>query len=155
MPETIEKQPKLMNKTLEAFKLVEAGLEPREALKAVNYTSKISPQSVSLFKNKLKKYSLSQPKIIKSAHNQLKRILAGEVREIEQQAVTKAGQVIDYTETIAPSDTNILAAVGMVYDRYEPAVKVQANINANVSPVDLSRYSNDVIDVTPVDKSPD
>ena len=134
----------LMPKTLEAFKLVAAGLEPREALQAVNCTKKISSQSVSVFKKKLKKYSLTSPSIVKSANNQIKRILAGEVREVPKQAVTKAGEVVDYTEVIAPSDTNILAAASMVYDRYEPVKGQSAGPTSNTY-IDLSNYDVKVI----------
>jgi len=141
---TCQQETKYMPKTLEAFKLVEAGLSPKQALQAVNYTSKISPTSVSTFKQKLKKHSLTAPKLVKSAHNQIARILAAETREIEQQKVTKDGQVIDYTETIAPSDTNILAAAALVYDRYEPVVRQSVQINIDVDPINLDAYRNKV-----------
>lgn len=126
------KQPKLMNKTLEAFKLVESGLEPSEALKAVNYTRKISPQSVSVFKKKLKKYTLTNPTIIKLAHQAIKDCLNNKPINGE----------------IYPSHTNKLAAASMVYDRVEPTIKQTQNLNVNVDchPVDLSRWSNPSID---------
>ena len=138
-----EQQPKLLPKTLEAFKLVEAGLTPKEALQAVNCTKKISPTSVSVFKRKLKKHQLTSPQTVKLANNQIKRILKGEAREVTQQKATKDGQVIEYTEQIVPSDTNIIAAASMVYDRYEPVVRQTLNVNVDVDPVDLGQFRNE------------
>ena len=114
------KTPRLYQKTLDAFKLIEAGLTPREALQAANMVTKVSDQAVCNLKKKLKKYSLSAPKTVSLAHHQIRRILAAQAREVARQKVTNDGQVIDYTEQIVPTDTNILAAASMVYDRYEP-----------------------------------
>ena len=136
-----KREPKLSNKTLEAFKLVEAGLEPAEALKAVNYTAKISQTSVSQFKAKLRKHTLTNPAIVKSAHGQIKRILKGETREVNQQTVTKDGQVIDYIETIAPTDSNILAAASMVYDRFEPVKQALPSDQDKNTYIDLRQYN--------------
>ena len=100
---------------------------------------------VGKVKQKVKKYSLLQPSTVKSANNQIKRILAGETREISQQAVTKAGEVVDYIETIAPSDSNIIAAASMVYDRFEP---VKSNVPAEAQGntyIDLSVINNTLI----------
>ena len=129
-------------KTLTAIGLVNAGLDPKEALKAVNYKHDIRPETVSRFKKKVNKYSLTHPKLVKAANNQVRRILSGERREIEQQKVTKDGQVVNYTEVIAPSDTNILAAASLVYDRYEPVIKQAATINIDISAINLDDYRN-------------
>lgn len=119
--QTTEKPHKYYPKTLEAIQLVNAGVSPEMALKFSNQKDSIRPETVSRFKQKLKKHSLTQPKLVKSAHEQIKRILEADVRSIPQQKVTKDGQVVNYIESITPSDSNILAAAAMVYDRFEPA----------------------------------
>lgn len=136
--------PKPQPKTLAAIQMVEAGLTPREALQVVNVKNNISDQAVSKFRKKYRLYSLAKPGMVRSAHQQIKRILAAEPREVEQQKVTKDGQVIDYKEIIAPTDANILAAASMVYDRYEPAIQHQQSVNLDISTnlIDLSRWSN-------------
>ena len=138
----VNNMPKTLQKTRDAILMVQAGIDPESALKYANLKTKVSAKQVSVLRQKVKKYSLQAPSVVKSANNQVKRILAGEVREIPKQAVAKSGEVVDYTEVIAPSDTNILAAASMVYDRYEPAVKIQANVNLDVDPVDLGVYLN-------------
>lgn len=140
--EILQKPPKYYPKTLEAIQLVNAGISPELALKFSNQKDNIRPETVSRFKQKLKKHSLTAPAMVKSAASQVKRILAAEVREIDQQKVTKSGEVVDYKEVIAPSDTNILAAAAMVYDRYEPAIKQTVQINIDVDPVNLDDYRN-------------
>jgi hypothetical protein len=136
-----EKETKLQSKTLKAIELVERGETPRTALQLVNMTDKISNQAVSSFKRKFKKHSLTHPKVVKQAENQIKRILSGESREVKQQKIIN-GQVVEYTETIAPSDTNIISAVSMVYDRYEPVIKQTVSLNIDVDPVNLDQFRN-------------
>ena len=145
---TDKTEPKLSHKTLDAIKMVNAGVDPQTALNYVNLKDNIRPETVSRFKANVKKYSMLQPSIVKNARSQIKRILEGEVRELPQQTVNKNGEVVHYTQTVAPSDTNILAAVSMVYDRYEPAIKQTANLNLNIdcNPVDLSQWSNRQVD---------
>lgn len=135
--------PKYQPKTLQAMKLVDAGLPAKEALQAVNLKSNVTRAAVSRFKDKYKKYQLINPKTVKLAENQIKRILKGEAREVTQQKVSKDGEVVEYTEQIAPSDTNIIAAATMVYDRYEPVVKQVLNVNVDVDPVDLGAFKNE------------
>jgi hypothetical protein len=158
--ETTQKQPKLLKKTLQAVNLVNHGMSERDALQVVHNKDKISNAAISKFKAKVNKYSLSSPKIQKLADSQLKRVLEGRPRIVEIPLTDKAGvlvkddagnQVMTQVATI-PTDTNTVAVLGMVYDRTQPAVKMQANINIEFSPVDLSAYYNgsrDVVDVTP------
>lgn len=136
--------PKTLQKTRDAILMVQAGIDPESALKYTNLKTKVSAKQVSVLRQKVKKYSLQAPSVVKSANNQLKRILAGEVRTVDKQAVTKAGEVVDYTEVIAPSDTNILAAASMVYDRYEPVKGQSAGPTGNTY-IDLSQYDVKVI----------
>jgi hypothetical protein len=132
--------PKLLQKTLDAIQLVNNGADARTALQITNSKADISNVAVYKFNQKYKKYSLTHPKLIKSANNQIKRILAGETREIDQQAVTKAGDVVDFKQTIAPSDSNILAAASMVYDRFEPVKGQDSEQPSGNTYIDLSQY---------------
>jgi hypothetical protein len=151
MPETIANEPKLYQKTLDAIKIVEAGIDPAKALQLVNNGRKVSDTSVSSFKSKLRKHSLTQPKVVKLAHKALIDCLKGETSTYTAEKVTKDGDVVQYQEVIAPTVTNKVAAASLVYDRYEPVIKQVANINLNMdcSPVDLSKYVNsDVVNNT-------
>jgi hypothetical protein len=142
-PKTVVKNTtKPYPKTLEAMKLVDMGLPAKQALQYVNLKDNISNQAVSKFKAKYKKYSLASPKMVKLANVAIKDCLSDK----------------PINGDIFPSYTNKLAAVSLVYDRYEPAIKQQANLNINVDchPVDLARWANveqrqgnQVIDVTP------
>lgn len=127
----VAKTPKFLPKTLTAMQMIDNGVDPKTALQLVNNKDKIHPQTVHNLKQNYKKYSLTRPKLVKAAHNQVQRILAAEPREITQQKVTKSGEVVEVIEVIAPSDTNILAAASMVYDRYEPVVKADAGNTIN------------------------
>jgi hypothetical protein len=154
MPDKIETeqiQPRYAAKTLEALRLIDKGIEPKQALQVTNLKHNISRGAIHNLKKKYAKYSLTAPKIQKLAHKALLDCLNGETSEYTAQKVTKAGDVIDYQEVIAPSVTNKIAAAAMVYDRVEPAIRQQVNVNLEVHPVDLSNFSNRVIDVTPED----
>lgn len=139
------KQPgKLLQKTLDAIKLCEAGLSPREALQCANMTTRISAGAVSNFKAKMKKHSLTDPGMVLAMSSQVKRILKARARQEGHTKVTATGQVIYYTDNVYPTDSNILAACAMVADRVEPIIHQVANLNLNVdlSPVDLSGWDN-------------
>jgi hypothetical protein len=139
MPDKIENEPKLQPKTIQAMQYVDSGLTPRQALEAVNLKRNISREAISKFNAKYRKYSLTTPKMQKLASNALKDCLSDKAINGE----------------IYPTYTNKIAAAAMVYDRVEPAIRQQINLNVEVHPVDLSNFSNRVIDVTPVDKSQD
>ena len=161
-PGQATKEPKLQPKTIHAMKLVEAGLTPREALEAANMTTKMSAQAVSVFKAKLKKHSLTEPSTVKLASNQIKRILKARAREEAHKKVTSTGEVIEYIDNIYPTDSNILAAASMVYDRYEPVKIQEQDKGSGNTYIDLSTYQVAVsvkaeglqptIEVVPVDK---
>lgn len=132
---------KLYPKTEQALRLCAIGTDPAEALKIVNGKDKIHRNAVTSLKKKYAKWSLKNPSVVKLANNQVKRILQGEGRGIEQQKVTAQGQVIDYTETVVPSDTNILAAAMMVYDRVEPIKGNDPGDTPGVQFIDLTTYN--------------
>jgi hypothetical protein len=127
-------------KTLQAIALVNAGLDPKEALKAVNYKHDIRPETVSRFKQKVKKYSLTAPAMVKLAHNAVKDCLTDQ--PIINTKRDKDGNEI--TEAISPTWSNKIAAASMVYDRVEPVIHKAESVSHHViHPVDLSRYRND------------
>jgi hypothetical protein len=138
----IDNQQRYAPKTLAAIQLVDAGISPKEALQITNVKRNISNEAVSKFKAKYRKYSLSHPKLVKAANNQVSRILAGEPRQIDQQKVAKNGEIVNYIETIAPTDSNILAAASMVYDRVEPVMRQVQSINIDISAINLDDYRN-------------
>lgn len=144
MPETIQtntdNSTNYSKKTITAIQLVNSGLSPKEALKAVNYKKDIRPETVSRFKQKVNKYALSRPAMVKMAHNAIKDCLSD--APIINKRKDKQGKEI--VEEIPPTWTNKIAAASMVYDRVEPIVRQNLNVNANmdVHPVDLSRWLN-------------
>jgi len=140
IPNQTKTLPKLQQKTIDAMRMVQAGLTPREALQYANVTDHISGEAVSKFKAKLKKYSLLAPDIAKLAHHQVRRILKGRAREVVQEKVTKAGEVVKITEQIIPTDSNILAAAAMVYDRYEPVQAAEQGSGQTINYLDFSSY---------------
>jgi hypothetical protein len=123
--------------------MLQNGVDAKTALLLTNpYKDTISRESVSKLRRKFKQYSLQAPKTVKLAHQAVKDALTNKPIEFTTQKVTKDGEVVELTETIMPSYTNKLAAASMVYDRYEPSIKVQANINIDVDPIDLGSYKN-------------
>lgn len=133
------KEPRFYGKTLEACKLiVDHGVEPKTALILTTGNGNPHPETVRRLKDKSRKYALSSPKMVKLAHQAVTDVLQGKTFTLDQQKVTKDGDVIDYKETISPTYTNKLAAAAMVADRAEPVVRANLNINAEVeTPVDL------------------
>ena len=130
----------LSKKTLQAITMCQAGIDPREALKYVNLKDNISPKAVSNLRQKVKKYSLLDDSVVKAAQTQVKRILKGKAREEAHSKVNKAGEVVQYTEKVYPTDSNILAAASMVYDRYEPIQGSEGDAGQGNTYIDLSQY---------------
>jgi hypothetical protein len=114
-----ENAPRLLPKTIQAMRLVDAGLSEREALQAVNKTDYICDAAVSNFKAKYKRYSLTSEDMVKSAKKVLKDILAGKGRKETHKKVL-GNQVVDYESYVYPSHANQASVAQMVYDRYEP-----------------------------------
>jgi hypothetical protein len=165
----------LSKKTIKAIELANSGMAPRDALETVNGCRKVSANAASIFKKKLEKYSLLHPQTVKLANKVILDVLRGTERKTTQQRVTKSGEVIDIIETIAPSHTNQIEAAKMVYDRFEPIIKINENNNNNTDMLGMvvlalqhpQRAENravlgkvlgkveqdpDVIDIPPVDK---
>jgi len=140
--EYIQDGVKISEKSIKQFKLMEMGETAENALRLTNCKNEVSKGAIYNLEQRYKKWSLQRPEVVELAGKQFNRILKGGKRTIKKQKVTNTGQVIDYTEQIAPSDTTILAAVSMVYDRYEPVVNKNVNINVNLAPIDLSEFRN-------------
>lgn len=135
--QTETKQTRYAQKTLDAMALVQAGLKPKEALKAVNYTNKISDRAVSSFNKKFRKHSLTAPTMVKLAHHAVKDCLTD--TPITQVKKDKQGNEI--VEEIAPTWTNKLAAAAMVYDRVEPVKGGTDTPGQTINYIDLRSYS--------------
>lgn len=140
LPNIPKKEPKLQQKTLQAMRLVQAGFSPLEALQATNQKEKIAERTVYKLKENCKKHSLTEPSTVKLAYKQIRRILQAEAREVVQQKMSKDGQVVEITAQIVPTDSNILAAAGMVYDRYEPVQSQEPAAGGGNTYIDLSSY---------------
>jgi hypothetical protein len=143
----IDNQQRYAPKTLAAIQLVDAGISPKEALQITNVKRNISNEAVSKFKAKYRKYSLSHPKLVKAANNQVSRILAGEPRQVDQQKVAKNGEIVNYVETIAPTDSNILAAASMVYDRVDPVQRGVDVVNNSLTINAIPAAAQEIIDM--------
>lgn len=139
--ESTHKPLNLSPKGLAQMTMLQNGVDAKTALLLTNpYKDTISREAVHKLRQKYKKYSLQTPEIVKLAHGVVRKTLKGEIIEFPAQKVTKEGFVVDYTETIAPSITNQLAAASMVYDRFEP-VKAQGSDGPSGNTyIDLSSY---------------
>ena len=131
---------KALNKTVMAIQMVQAGIDPKDALRMVNLKDKVSAKAVSELRQKVKKQSLTAPSLVSAAQNQVKRILKATPREEAHEKVNKAGEVVKWTDRIYPTDSNILAAASMVYDRYEPVKGSEPDQGQRNTYIDLSSY---------------
>lgn len=115
----------ILEKTETLFKLVDTGMPLEKAYKVVNPDKELTPGNKKQVKRRYIQYSLTKPKLVKSAI----------------QAVSDTLEMIE-VNGVKPSATNRLAAAQMVLDRAEPIINKNLNINANldISPVDLSKY---------------
>jgi hypothetical protein len=104
--------------------LRENGLSTEKAAKALDYQKSSAYQ----LNTKLNKYGLTNKKMVKSASQVVKNVLAGQ----------------PWGSVDKIKDSTALTAAQMVFDRVEPAVKQSMNMNVNmdISPVDLSKYRN-------------
>ncbi len=134
---TVIPTPRRLRKTLDAFKLVEAGLTPRQALQTTNFRQTISGAAVSKFSPKFRQYTLTRPGTVKLAESQVRRILKAKAREVVKEKTVEVKEGIEtvkeITQYIHPSDSNILAAAGMVYDRYEPVRQLDGAGNTQIN----------------------
>lgn len=143
---TCRKKPgDLSKKTLKAIELCAASdVDPKVALTILNNGKPPESRTVTRVKNNIEKYRLTHPRMVKLARNVVLNTLKGESREILQKKMSKNGEVVEFTEQISPTVSNQLDAAKMVYDRAEPTVhqNVNLNLNAELSPVDLEKYKN-------------
>ena len=131
--------------------MLDAGVNARTALLLTNPDKdKISRVAEHKLRAKYRKYSLTRPSTVKLAERAILDTLQDRVIQHAAQKVTKDGEVVDYTETIAPTYTNKLAAAAVVYDRYEP-VTGSEEAGVRLTLIDLSGYRNQISEPDPVD----
>ena len=136
-------EPKYYSKTQKALHLLQThDISPKDALTLAR-GSVPSRDAVTKFKQKAARYSLTRPAMVKLAHNVVKDTLIGQVQSYTTEKIGKNGQVVTIVETIAPTVTNQLAAAAMVFDRAEPVVRQNVNLNGDIKdfmPVNLGSY---------------
>jgi hypothetical protein len=94
-------------------------------------------------RQKAARYSLQRPAMVKLAHKVVSDTLKGKADQITTQKLGKDGQVVEIIEQIAPTHTNKLTAAAMVFDRAEPVVRQNVNLNGDLKdfmPVNLGSY---------------
>jgi hypothetical protein len=102
--------------------LRENGMKTQDAAKVIGY----KPFSAYNVESKLKRLKLSEPKIVKDAHKVIKNILQGKT----------------WGDVTQIKDSSALMAANMVYDRFDPKVtqNLNINLNADISPIDLEQW---------------
>lgn len=132
----------LAGKTLKAVALVvNHGVEPKEAYTLVN-GKEPKRDALDNLKERVRQYSLQTPQMQKLARNAVRDALEGKAVKYDAEKILSNGKRVQYQEVVAPTYTNKLAAAAMVHDRVDPIVRrsENLNINAEMAPVDLSRY---------------
>jgi hypothetical protein len=142
-PKIIGNMPRFYNKTQQAVDLiVKHGVDEKTALVLSGCKTQMSNGNLSRFREKVRKYALTAPAMVKMAHNAVKDTLAMKPITYEASKPVAGIGIVDYTETIMPSITNRLAAAAMVLDRDQPIVRmnVNANLNSDMDPIDLAAF---------------
>jgi hypothetical protein len=138
-------RPRIYGKTAIALKLaIEHGVEPRDALLMARNGKPPADRTVTDFRRKVAKYSLTRPAMVKMAHDVVKNTLMGQNDTYTTEKMTRDGRVVTVCETVAPTFTNKLAAAAMVMDRDQPIVHQSVNLNGELKdfmPVLLDDYS--------------
>jgi hypothetical protein len=137
--------------------LTDNGVSVADAEKALSYADRTG----YAIANKLKKYKLKESKLISPAYKALQETLKmkplqtneyktcpsckGKENERPEAAICLIckGRGVLRVE-IYPNHATRIEAAKMVYERFDPAIKHQANINVNmdVDPVEMARYLN-------------
>jgi len=152
-----KKKGDLSHKTKKAIELsIKHGVDAKEAYRLAN-GKEPTPAALSRIKEKVRKYSLTAAPMVKLAHSVVKDALQGKAQEYKQQRFdSKKGQVIEFTEVVAPSVTNKLAAASMVLDRDQPLKGSGSDGPASFVQINVNHYHNSadtftspqVIDIT-------
>ena len=132
---------KYCKKTKIALKMLAMGETAENALRLTNARDTISREAVQVLEEKYRRWTLSSPTMAHLAHSQVKRILKSIPRRVKKEVVLKNGQTAEIIEQIVPSDTNILSAAMMVYDRYEPIRGGEDKDQCTQQYIDLSEYT--------------
>ena len=155
-PKETKQRPKHNAKTMKAFELMDKDVSPRDAHRIATGIDNPTTQSVCNLRNKYDKHLLSQEPVVKLASKvyletmRMKPVKTKEIKEcLECKGKKVEGSVcVTCNDTgivrtlLYPSHTNRMAAAAAVMDRIDPIVKqnLNLNVNADVSPVDLSEY---------------
>lgn len=131
---------KCQQKTIAQLTMMDNGVDALTALQLTNNKQQISPVTKYKLEKKYQRYSLLSTAMRKMAHNAVKDCLS-DAPIIQKRKDRQGNEII---EEIPPTWTNKIAAASMVYDRVEPAIRQNQNLNVNVDvhPVDLSLYLN-------------
>lgn len=114
---TDEKPMKMTPNQIAYLALRKEGLNQYQAAKQLGLSTGYGSQIDKRVKNK---YDLTDTKIVKKAHKAVKNLLEGKgVGTVEK-----------------VKDSTVLAAANMVYDRFQPVVKQNLNLNINQNFVD-------------------
>ena len=140
--QTTEKQPKYKQKTIEAIRLVQTGADPETALRITNGKNKISERAIFNLKEKCRKYTLTNPRLVKLAHNAVKDCLTDQ--PIISKRTDKQG--LEIIEETAPTWANKIAAASMVYDRVEPTRQTPEVVNQSLTINAIPPAAQEIID---------
>ena len=93
---------------------------------------KITPTYGSMIKKNLKKFDLRDEKLVRKAHKAINLLVQGKT----------------FNDIKHVKDSTTLAAANMIYDRYQPKVTINNNLNVNtdISPVNLMDYATSTTD---------
>jgi len=116
---TSNNTPKLSQRDIAYSLLRQNGLNNTDACKGLKITDARGTQIASKLK---KKFDLTEETFLRPAHKAIKNILKGK----------------SFGEVDKIKDSTVLAAASMVYDRVQPVVKHNVNVNANVNFVEVN-----------------
>ena len=118
-PEIAKNGAKLNDKDIAYGLLRENGLNNTQASAGIGITTSRGSQ---IAKKLDKKYDLTEKNFLNSAQKAIKNILKGKT----------------FGEVTAIKDSTVLAAANMVYDRVQPVVKQNMNLNVNRTFIDIN-----------------
>ena len=125
----------ILKSTEQIIELVNSGIDIEKAYKLVKPHRELTAQVKRNMLEKAAKYSLSNPKRVKTATIALDKILKGEY--------------LDKDKTIKPNSSTIIKAIEMIKDREEPKITINQNLNVSLdlSPINLDKYRTiDIVD---------
>jgi hypothetical protein len=132
-PQIVGNQPRFYSKTQQAADLiVKHGVDEKTALILAGCKTQMSNGNLSRFREKVRKYALTSPRMVKKAFKALEDTIDMVPIKIPVSKPVAGVGIVDYEETVIPSITNRLAASFAVLDRDQPIIKHTANVNYNI-----------------------